>query len=204
MQEKKYTIKEKEKLILQAAKHYSKFMDVLLPGWKDDSNSNNTPYRVAKSFVEDIAKSLYNEQPNITSFDNTEKYDGIILEANIPVKSLCSHHHQNIVGVCHVAYIPKIDGKIIGLSKLNRIVDYCSRKPQVQENLTMEIHRMIDALCENNIGVAVIIKANHMCCSHRGVNHNSEMQTCKLSKAFIDQQTVREEFYNLIRDIKQH
>lgn len=189
---------ELEKMIDEASIHYAKFMDVLFPGWTIDPNSRDTPRRVAKAFVNDITKSLYSKEPKITAFDNLDGYDGIVLQGNIPVKSLCSHHHQNISGVAHVAYLPKKDGKIIGLSKLNRIVDYYARTPQVQENLTQQIHDAINEVCEGNEGVAVIIKAKHNCVCHRGVNQDSDMSTAVLTGGFRHDEKVRNEFYKLV------
>lgn len=185
--------------IKRAEKKYAAFMDVILPGWQSDPNSCDTPIRVAKAFINELFKSTHDPDGlRITTFDNVDKYDGIVLQSNIPVKSMCSHHHQIIYGLAHVAYIPSKDGKIIGLSKLNRIVDYFARMPQVQENLCMQIHNKVNELCEGNTGVAVLINAKHACCSHRGVNHDSDMQTIKLSGAFIENIDVRNELYNLI------
>lgn len=190
---------DKSKLILKAAKEYAKFMDVLLPNWKTDENMIDTPRRVAAAFVEDIFSGLYDDDFKVTAFPNNG-YDGMVIQCNIPVKSICSHHHQIIDGIAHVAYIP--GDKVIGLSKLNRTVDYFSRRPQLQEALTSEIHNFIDNICEGNSGVAVIIKAKHACCSHRGIKHDSDMQTITLSGGFKDDAKVREEFYNLIANAK--
>lgn len=188
-----------EEKIKLAAEHYAAFMDVTLPGWRTDPNAIDTPMRVSKAFINELCKTIHDTDGlTITSFDNVEKYDGIVLQSNIPVKSLCSHHHQNITGIAHVAYIPSEIGKIIGLSKLNRIVEYYSRKPQVQENLTMEIHNKVNEICKGNTGVAVIVKAKHACCSHRGVNHDSDMQTVKLSGAFMEESKARTELYQLV------
>ncbi len=192
------TEKQKESLINKASVYYGKYMDILMPGWQEDPNSIDTPRRVTKAFINDIGKGLYTAPPKITAFDNVENYSGIVLEANIPVQSLCSHHHQNIFGEAHVAYIPSATGKIIGLSKLNRIVEYYSRTPQVQENLTQQIHDSINELCEGNRGVAVIIKAKHMCVGHRGINQNSDMCTAILTGDFGDIDKVRNEFYKLV------
>lgn len=192
------TENEKNELIDKAAKHYADFMDVLFDNWQEDVNSMDTPRRVAKAFVEDITKSLYQGEPKITAFDNTEKYESIVLQSNIEVKSLCSHHHQNISGVAHVAYIPSKEGKIIGLSKLNRVVEYYSRMPQVQENLTQQIHDAINEICEGNGGVAVIVKAKHNCVCHRGINQNSDMSTAVLSGSFLADEKARNEFYKLV------
>jgi len=127
----------------------------------------------------------------------------MVFQGNITMNSFCSHHHLPFVGVANVAYIPSEDGKIIGLSKLNRIVEFYARRPQVQENLTMQIHRHIDRVCEKNEGVAVLVSADHMCACVRGVKHNSTMKTSKLSKAFMDsKELARTEFYNFVRDLK--
>jgi len=185
--------------IEQAASHYAKFMDIIYPGWETDPNSIDTPRRVSKAFITELFKTVHDSDfNNVTSFDNIEHYDGIVIQSNIPVKSMCSHHHQIISGIAHVAYLPSKTGKIIGLSKLNRIVDYYARTPQVQENLTTQIHNKVNELCEANQGVAVIIKAKHACCSHRGVNHDSDMQTCKLSGEFFSDDRARNEFYQLV------
>jgi GTP cyclohydrolase I len=95
--------------------------------------------------------------------------------------------------------LPDPEGKVIGLSKLNRVVDYFSRRPQVQENLTMEIHKFLDDLCNGNLGVAVMVEANHTCCSMRGIKQNSTMRTAKMSGAFRDPvNNSRNEFYKFV------
>lgn len=189
---------EQEKLE-KAAEFYSKFMDIVIPNWKNDPQAEETPMRVAKSFLKDLVKGLHTEPPFMKEFDNGEGYDGIIAQCNIPVKSLCAHHHLPIVGFAHIAYIPKDSSKIVGLSKLNRIVEYYSRRPQTQEHLTMQIHNHLDNILENNRGVAVVIHASHFCCSHRGVGHDSEMHTAKMSGLFFSNEIgTRAEFYRLI------
>ena len=159
--------------------------------------------RVAKALVNDLASGVYNESPKMTAFDNVDGYDGIVFQGNIKLHSFCSHHHLPFIGNAHVAYLPTPEGKVIGLSKLNRIVEFYARRPQVQENLTMQIHDHIDDVCENNIGVAVSIEANHMCACVRGVKHDATMKTSKLSGEFMNYNShSREEFYNFIRNLK--
>ena len=200
---KPLTDKEKQKMIEEASVHYGRYMDALNIDWRNDPNSSDTPVRVARSFVNDLASGCYNEEPNITAFDNIDKYDGIIFQGNITVHSFCSHHHLPFIGKAHVAYIPSEDGKIIGLSKLNRIVEFYSRRPQVQENLTMQIHKHIEKVCENTLGVAVMVEANHMCACVRGVKHDATMKTSKLSGEFMNYKShAREEFYSFIGDLK--
>ena len=193
---------EKEKMIEEAAEHYGRYMTALGFDWENDPNSSDTPMRVAKAFVNDLAEGVYSKSPKITAFDNVNEYDGMVFQGDIKLHSLCSHHHLPFVGKAHVAYLPTPEGKVIGLSKLNRIVEFYARRPQVQENLTMQIHNHINDVCENNIGVAVMIEANHMCTCVRGVKHNSIMKTAKLSGKFKDTDRAREEFYDFIRDLK--
>ena len=193
---------EKQSMIREASKHYGRYMTALGFDWENDPNSSDTSMRVAKAFVNDLADGVYNGPPKITAFDNVDGYDGIVFQGNIKLHSLCSHHHLPFIGNAHVAYLPSVDGKVIGLSKLNRIVEFYARRPQVQENLTMQIHEHIHKECTQNIGVAVMIEANHMCACVRGVKHDSIMKTAKLSGKFKDTDRAREEFYNFIRDLK--
>jgi len=191
---------DQAKMIKEAAKAYEGFMDALKINWRDDPNSSDTPRRVAKSFVNDLAKGCYNEPPKITAFDNLDGYDGMVFQGKITVHSFCSHHHLSFLGHAHVAYLP--GKKVIGLSKLNRVVDYFARRPQVQENLTMQIHNYINDICEGNGGVAVKISANHLCACVRGIKHNSTMMTSKLSGGFKENIDTRNEFFNCINNLK--
>ena len=200
---KPLTEEQKQKMITEAAEHYGRYMDALGFDWRNDPNSSDTPMRVAKSFVNDLAEGCYNQGPKITAFDNLDEYDGMVFQGNIKVNSFCSHHHLPFIGVAHTAYIPSKDGKIIGLSKLNRIVEHYSRRPQVQENLTMQIHDHIDNVCTGNQGVAVMVSANHMCACVRGVKHDATMKTSKLSGEFMNYKShARKEFYSFIGDLK--
>ena len=197
------TEEQKQTMIEEASVHYGKYMTALGFDWENDPNSSDTPRRVAKSFVNDLAEGVYSEGPKITAFDNVDKYDGMVFQGNIKLHSFCSHHHLPFVGVANVGYIPGIDGKVIGLSKLNRIVEFYARRPQVQENLTMQIYKHIDRVCEKNEGVAVMLEANHMCACVRGVKHDATMKTSKLSGAFMDsKELARSEFYEFVRGLK--
>lgn len=190
---------EKEQLLKDAEVAYGNFLDALKIDWRSDPNSQETPKRVAKSFVNDLISGCYTEAPNLKSFDNLNKYDGIVFQGNIDVKSICSHHNLSFIGKAHVAYIP--GSKVIGLSKLNRIVEWFARRPQVQENLTMQIHDYLNEVCEGNGGIAVVIECNHLCACVRGVKHNSTMKTAKVSGAFKDDPAAREEFYDFIKSL---
>lgn len=195
---------EKQKIIERAAEAYAAYMDALGFDWRTDPNSSETPMRVAKAFVNDLAVGCYDDPPKITAFDNVDGYDGVVFQGNITMHSFCSHHHLPFIGKAHVAYIPGRTGKVIGLSKLNRIVEWFARRPQVQENLTMQIHKHINTVCTENRGVAVLVEANHMCACIRGVKHDSMMKTARMSGAFLDNKDVntRQEFYDFVRDLK--
>lgn len=193
------TEEERLAIIEKATKAYEAYLDALGFDWRNDPNSTDTPRRVAKAFVNDLATGCYDNPPKVTSFPS-DGYDGIVSQCNIPVKSLCSHHHLAFTGVAHVAYIPSLEGRVIGLSKLNRIVEFFARRPQIQEGLTIQIHNSIDEVCEKNQGVAVLIKAQHTCACLRGVKHDGcYMVTSKLSKDFMDDSKTRQEFYDFIK-----
>lgn len=199
----KPAIKLTEQQLLKASHSFGKFLEDLgFTDYLDNPHMADTPMRVTKAYVHDLFKGVYTDPPKITAFDNTNGYDGMVFQGDITVQSCCSHHFLPFIGKAHVAYIPSADGKVIGLSKLNRIVEYFSRRPQVQENLTMQIHEFITDVCTGNKGVAVMIEAKHMCASCRGVKHDSTMMTSKLSGGFMNEDKVREEFYNFVKTLK--
>lgn len=190
----------KDRIIAEASIHFAKFLEALGVDYKNDPNSKDTPRRVAKAYVNDLWSGRFNPMPNITTFP-TDGYDGMVFEGNIPVTSMCSHHHQTILGTCHIAYLPK--HKLVGLSKLNRIVEYFCRRGSIQEQLTYAIHNALNNIIDDNEGVAVVVEAAHNCVSCRGVKHiGTVMKTSKLSGKFIEESEVREEFYNFVTACK--
>ena len=195
----KLTDAETEAIIEQAAEAYGEFLTALGCDWKNDPNSNNTPRRVAKAYVTDLWKGRYEPMSNITSFPS-DGYDGMVFEGGIPLTSMCSHHHQTIGGNVHVAYIPSKGGEVVGLSKLNRVVEHFGRRGAIQEQLTVAIHHAIDTMITDNMGVAVMIEATHNCVSCRGVKHQgASMKTAKLTGAFLNDGNARAEFYQFIK-----
>lgn len=190
---------EKAQIIANAAKAYGEFLTALGTDWENDPNSADTPHRVAKAYVNDLWAGRFEPLTEITAFPS-DGYDGMVQESNIPVTSMCSHHHQTIGGRVSIAYVPSKDGKVVGLSKLNRIVEHFGRRGAIQEQLTVAIHHAVDKICEGNMGVAVHISATHNCVSCRGVKHHgASMQTAKLSGCFLEEDSAREEFYNNIK-----
>ncbi len=194
-----FTRDEKDKMIQEAAVAFGKFLDALKCDWRNDPNSSDTPRRVAKAYVNDLWAGRYNGTPDITAFPS-DGYDGMVFEGGIPLTSMCSHHHQTIIGRVHVAYIPGADSKVIGLSKLNRLVEHFGRRGAIQEQLTVAIHNAIDTIINDNKGVAVMIEATHNCVQCRGVKHGgASMKTSKLTGAFKDNDATRAEFYEFAK-----
>jgi len=192
--------KQKDKMINQAEKAYGKFLDALKCDWRNDPNSSDTPRRVAKAYVNDLWEGRYTAMPSITSFPS-DGYDGIIIERNIPLTSMCSHHHQTIKGVVHIGYIAGENGQVVGLSKLNRIIELFGRRGAIQEQLTSAIHNAVSKITEDNKGVIVTIVATHNCVSCRGVKHEgASMITTKASGVFRENNNLaRKEFFDSIK-----
>ena len=195
------TAEEKAQMIDEATIYYGQFLTALGFDWAADPHSANTPRRVAKAWVNDLIVGSISPQPEVTAFPNDEGYTGLICQTRIPVVSMCAHHNLAFTGVAHVAYIAgkeKTD-LVIGLSKLNRIVDFFSRRPNIQESLTKQIHDMIDELCVGNRGVAVVIESQHNCVKCRGIKNDSIMKTSQMSGYFWTNEVgTRQEFFNLI------
>ncbi|HEY3430300.1 MAG TPA: GTP cyclohydrolase I FolE [Cyclobacteriaceae bacterium] len=177
-------------------KHFREIMNILGLDLKDDS-LNGTPHRVAKMYVKEVFSGLNpKNRPHAKLFENKYKYDQMLVEKDITFYSHCEHHFVPIYGKAHVAYFSS--GKVIGLSKINRIVQYYSKRPQVQERLTMQIgEEMKRALKTEHI--AVVMDANHMCVASRGVGDtNSKTGTAFFSGRFKEDENVKREFLNYI------
>jgi GTP cyclohydrolase I len=194
------TDKEKQKIIDKASKAYGDFLTALGVDWANDPNSMETPKRVAKAYVNDLWRGRYNIMDDVTSFP-ADGYQGIILERDIPIVSMCSHHHQTILGKAHIAYIPGDEKRVIGLSKLNRIVEQFSRRGAIQEQLTTAIHKAVDFVVEGNQGVYVILHSFHNCVSCRGVKHTgASMVTAETSGVFSDHtRTAKHEVLEMLK-----
>ena len=196
MRDDAFALSDEEKInIIQG--HFEKIMYTLGLDLTDDS-LKGTPKRVAKLYVKELFKGL-NEasKPSMSTFENKYQYTEMLVEKNITVYSNCEHHFLPIVGKAHVAYIP--NGKVIGLSKINRIVDYFSRRPQVQERLAIQILNEMKVSL-NTEDVAVYIDAEHMCVSSRGVSdQSSSTVTVEYSGKFKEEST-KKEFLTYVND----
>jgi len=177
-------------------KHFNKIMETLGLDLSDDSLMD-TPKRVAKMYVNEIFWGLdYEAFPKCTAVDNKMKYDEMVVERNINVQSNCEHHFVVIDGLATVAYIP--NQKVLGLSKINRIVEYFAKRPQIQERLTEQVFHALQAILETD-HVAVVVDASHYCVKSRGVEDTgSSTITSKLGGVFKTDASVRAEFMNIV------
>jgi GTP cyclohydrolase I len=176
-------------------KHFREIMNILGLDLTDDS-LNGTPRRVAKMYVKEVFSGLNpKNRPNARLFENKYNYDQMLVEKDITFYSHCEHHFVPIYGKAHVAYFSS--GKVIGLSKINRIVQYFSKRPQVQERLTVQIGKEMERVLHTQ-DVAVVVDANHMCVASRGVGDtNSKTGTAYFTGKFRDE-NIKREFLNYI------
>lgn len=156
-----------------------------------DDSLKGTPKRVAKMFVNEIFGGLHpDRKPSASTFDNKYKYGQMLVEKNITIYSTCEHHLLPIVGKAHVAYIS--NGTVVGLSKMNRIVDYFAKRPQVQERLTIQIVQELQKIL-NTDNVACVIDAKHLCVNSRGIRDiSSSTVTAEFGGLFNNKETKRE------------
>jgi len=186
----------KEKIDL-IEKHMYQIMNTLGLDLSDDSLIE-TPKRVAKMYVNEIFWGLdYEAFPKCTTVDNKMKYNEMVVERNVNVQSNCEHHLVVIDGLATVAYVP--NDKVLGLSKINRIVEYFSKRPQIQERLTEQIYHAMQFILETE-NVAVMIDAQHYCVKSRGVEDTgSSTVTSKLGGGFKTDPALRNEFLSIAR-----
>ena len=195
LREDAFTLTDEEK-IQSIQKDFSNILYTLGMDMTDDS-LKGTPRRVAKMFVNEIFGGLHPEnKPKLSTFENNYKYGEMLVEKNITVYSTCEHHLLPIVGKAHVAYIS--NGKVIGLSKMNRIVDYYAKRPQVQERLTMQI---VQALQETlgTEDVACIIDAKHLCVNSRGIRDTASSTVTSEFGGKFKEESVKRELLDYIK-----
>jgi len=186
---------DEEKMIV-IEQHFKAIMEALGLDLTDDSLMG-TPHRVAKMYVQEIFSGLHpDNRPKISVFDNSYNYDKMLVEANIHFNSTCEHHFLPIVGKAHIGYVS--GGKVIGLSKLNRIVDYFARRPQVQERMTVQIY---NELCDvlNTQDVIVVVEATHLCVSSRGIKDTSSYTTTLQYGGVFEEKAFRNDFFSLLK-----
>jgi len=185
-----------EKKIKLIANHFKEIMNIIGLDLNDDS-LNGTPQRVAKMYVKEIFSGLNpDNKPEITLFENKYYYNAMLIEKDITLYSYCEHHFVPIIGKVHIGYIS--NGQIIGLSKINRLVQYYAKRPQVQERLIIQIAEGLKKAIGTE-DVAVVIDAVHLCVASRGINDtNSSTITAHYSGKFSTEAT-KNEFLTLIK-----
>ncbi len=184
-----FDLSDSEK-ITEISKHFYKIMEIMGLDMNDDS-LKGTPHRVAKMYITEIFSGLDpKNSPEMRAFENKYHYNEMLVEKNITFHSTCEHHFVPIYGSAHVAYIP--NGKVVGLSKLNRMVQYCAKRPQVQERLNVQIIEELKKALNTN-DIAVLLEADHMCVASRGVQDvNSNTITAQYSGKFQEEATKAE------------
>jgi len=186
---------EDETKIELIEKHFRHIMEIMGLDLTDDS-LKGTPKRVAKMYIREIFSGLDpKNKPDIALFDNKYKYDQMLVEKDITVFSNCEHHFVPIYGKAHVAYISS--GKVIGLSKLNRIVEYFSKRPQVQERLTVQIANELKQALQTE-DIAVLIDAKHMCVQSRGIRDSGSSTVTAYYGGKFENEATKNEFLSYL------
>ena len=177
-------------------KHFKDIMHIMGLDLSDDS-LKETPHRVAKMFVKEIFSGLNPaNKPEVTLFQNKYQYNEMLIEKNITLYSYCEHHFVPIVGKVHVAYIS--NGNVIGLSKINRLVQYYAKRPQVQERLTNQIAEGLKEALQTN-DVAIVIDAVHLCVTSRGINDTNSSTVTTYYSGKFNGETKKAEFLSLLK-----
>jgi len=191
-----FVLSEEEK-IEKIQEHVAAILDILGMDLTDDS-LKGTPKRVAKACVKEIFGGLNPERrPSASTFENKYEYGEMLVEKNITLYSTCEHHLLPIIGKAHIAYIS--NGNVVGLSKMNRIVDYFAKRPQVQERLTLQIIEELQRILKTE-NVACIIDAKHLCVNSRGIRDvASSTVTAEYGGVFKNDETLRKEFLSYIQ-----
>lgn len=188
-------VKSDEEKMANIEKLFGGIMEELGLDLTDDS-LQGTPYRVAKMYVKEIFQGLNpRNKPSLSVFENKYQYNKMLVEKDITFSSACEHHFLPIIGKAHIAYISS--GMVIGLSKINRIVEYYGKRPQVQERMTLQIYNELKEALQTE-DVIVVVEAEHLCVSTRGVNDKTSRTTTLEYGGRFNDIDLRNEFYNLV------
>jgi len=187
--------RQQEEKIEKIAFHMRRIIDALGLDL-NDPNLRETDKRVAKMYLEMFSGLQEDSEPRITTFPNDEGYNEMVMVKDIPFYSMCSHHFVPFYGHAHVAYIP--NDRIVGLSKLPRIIEFYARRPQLQERLTEQAINFIDSKLQPQ-GCMVVVEARHMCMEMRGVQKPGAMTTTSAIRGVFNDRKAREEFLDLLR-----
>ena len=189
--------KSDDEKIMNIQYHFRKIMEELGLDLNDDSLSG-TPYRFAKMYVKELFYGLDpKNKPKLSVFENKYGYKKMLVEQNINIDSSCEHHFLPIIGHAHIAYLPK--EKVIGLSKINRLVDYYAHRPQVQERLALQILKDLQNTLETN-DVIVMVSAKHLCVSSRGIQDKNSFTTTLEYGGCFENEKDRMEFLKIVNN----
>lgn len=192
--------REIDKLVEEVTKKMEGVLQSLVIDTENDHNTQDTARRVAKMMVKETFAGRFIPAPKVTAFPNVTQYDQLYVTGPITIRSTCAHHFQNIVGKAYIGVFP---GKnVIGLSKFNRMADWIASRPQIQEEMTVQIADMVEKETEA-AGVAVLIQAEHHCMTHRGVKeHESDMTTSVMRGTFRNDAALKQEFFSIVGKMK--
>lgn len=172
-------------------------LEALVIDTENDPNTKETAKRVAKMFIHEVMKGRYHKAPELQVFPNTKKLDEMMVVGPITVRSMCSHHLVPIIGKCWIGVIP--GEKLLGLSKFSRICDWIMSRPQIQEEATIQLADYIEKVL-NPAGLAIVVKATHMCMQWRGVKDQATMTTSVLRGVMAKNPTAKQEFLEFIQE----
>jgi GTP cyclohydrolase I len=191
---------ELDALTQEVAERIDAVLQSLVIDTTNDHNTKETGARVARMYIGEVFAGRYALAPDLTAFPNVQSYDELYLVGPITIRSTCAHHLQNIRGSCWIGIYP---GKnVLGLSKFYRLAEWIAARPQIQEEMTIQIADLLEAETAAE-GIAVVVKAEHMCVTHRGVKeHASDMTTSVLRGVLRDNSDTRTEFFRLLQGMK--
>ena len=189
------TPEQRSAMIAAATRKFEELLEILQVDHRFDHNTRDSPARVARMFVEETMAGRFNPPPTITAFDNAGQFENLIVTGPIDVRSTCAHHFMPIYGHAYIGVVPRRHGRIIGLSKYDRIVEHFAARLQIQEELVQQIGAHVMETTAP-LGLAVRISAVHMCKTHRGVHatHRSRMVTTSYFGSLATDQFLKDEF----------
>lgn len=191
---------EIDMLVDEVEENMKKVLESLVIDTENDHNTQDTARRVAKMFVNEVFAGRYESKPKVTAFPNANAYDELYVTGPISIRSTCAHHFQAIQGKAYIGVFP--GNNVIGLSKFNRIADWIASRPQIQEEMTVQIADEIEKVTEAE-GVAILVQAEHLCMTHRGVReHESDMTTSIMRGKFREDPALKQEFFNIVSRMK--
>ena len=183
----------------EVAANMQALLESLVIDTEQDHNTRGTARRVARMFLHEVFKGRYTTRPSMTEFPNVEHLNELMIVGPIAVRSACSHHFVPIMGKLWIGVLPNEGSNLIGLSKFSRVADWVMSRPQIQEEAIMQLADMLEKTLKPD-GIAIVLKADHLCTQWRGVKDNSHMTNSVMRGTFLRNAQSREEFLQLIRE----